>query len=130
MTANAIGRAPFWFHAAPTRGITDRAWASAFPGGDLCARGLNTRSTWRFSAFTTPMRAIIVGPLRMTTRRRLATPSPASAHSTEWSTRSKRGERNPYAFPEVDGEVDDCDREDADPDEDKQQPPEMGDAAW
>lgn len=34
-----------------------------------------------------------------------------------------------WAFPEVDGEVDDCDREDCDPDEDKQLPPEMGGAA-
>lgn len=31
-----------------------------------------------------------------------------------------------WAFPAPDGEVDDCDREDCDPDEDKQQPPEMG----
>ena len=36
-----------------------------------------------------------------------------------WRTQSLR------AFPEVDGELDDCDREDADPDEAKQQPPEM-----
>ncbi len=34
-----------------------------------------------------------------------------------------------WAFPAVDGEVDDCDREDCDPSEDKQQPPEMGGAA-
>jgi hypothetical protein len=34
-----------------------------------------------------------------------------------------------WAFPEIDGEVDDCDREDCDPDEHKQQPPEMGGAA-
>ena len=30
-----------------------------------------------------------------------------------------------WAFPEVDGEVDDCDREDCDPNEEKQQPPQM-----
>jgi hypothetical protein len=30
-----------------------------------------------------------------------------------------------WAFPAVDGEVDDCDREDDDPNEEKQQPPEM-----
>ncbi len=32
-------------------------------------------------------------------------------------------------FPAVDAEVDDCDREDDDPDEAKQQPPEMGGTA-
>lgn len=36
--------------------------------------------------------------------------------SKSWRTQSL------WAFPEVDGEVDDCDREDADPDEAKQQP--------
>ena len=39
-----------------------------------------------------------------------------------WRTQS-------LCLPEVDDEVDDCDREDADPDEVKQQPPEMGGAA-
>jgi hypothetical protein len=34
-----------------------------------------------------------------------------------------------WAFPEVDGEVDDADREDDDPNEAKQQPPELGGAA-
>ena len=34
-----------------------------------------------------------------------------------------------WAFPAVDAEQDDCDREDVDPDEAKQQPPEMGGAA-
>lgn len=36
-----------------------------------------------------------------------------------WRTQS------PWAFPAVDAEQDDCDREDDDPNEDKQQPPEM-----
>ena len=34
-----------------------------------------------------------------------------------------------WAFPAVDAEQDDCDREDCDPDEEKLQPPEMGGAA-
>jgi hypothetical protein len=34
-----------------------------------------------------------------------------------------------WAYPTLDGEQDDCDGEDADPDEEKQQPPEMGGAA-
>jgi hypothetical protein len=43
--------------------------------------------------------------------------------SKAWRTQSL------WAFPEVDAEVDDCDGEDADPDECKLQPPEMGGAA-
>ena len=43
--------------------------------------------------------------------------------SKAWRTQSL------WAFPAFDGEVDDCDREDCDPDEAKQQPPEMGGAA-
>ena len=39
--------------------------------------------------------------------------------SKSWRTQSL------WAFPAVDAEQDDCDREDDDPNEDKQQPPEM-----
>jgi hypothetical protein len=39
--------------------------------------------------------------------------------SKSWRTQSL------WAYPEVDGEVDDCHSEDADPDECRQQPPKM-----